>query len=139
MTRVLHFENDFTTTIASLAPPPQVNEPLMPGFIYTLVATLAGSIVSRNRGIILRTTVPAVFGISAAYAALPYTMRNVEELAGKYEDRYPEVKRVHGEVSERVRYYYETGKAHTAMTMQRGEGALEEARRKMQDWLRQGK
>lgn len=139
MTRVLHLENDFTSTIASLAPPPQANEPLMPGFIYTLVATLAGSIVSRNRGILLRTAVPAAFGLTAAYAALPYTMHNVEGLVSRYEERFPEVQRIHGEVNEKVRYFWETGKAHSAMTLQKGEDVLEEARRKMQDWVRQGK
>ena len=55
-------EKNFTNTIASLAPSPETGEQLLPGAIYVLVATLAGSIVSRNRGIFLRATVPLAVG-----------------------------------------------------------------------------
>lgn len=139
MTRSLNLERDFTATVASLAPPPQVNEPVVPGLIYTLVASLAGSIVTRNRGIILRTSVPVAFGLTAAYAALPHTMSNVEDLLGRYEDRYPEVKRVHSQLRERTQHIWETGKAHTGMTIARGEEALSDARKSVEDWVRQGK
>lgn len=58
-------ETDFTNTIASLAPGPETGEQLLPGLIYTLVATMAGSIVSRNRNFIIRATFPAAVGITA--------------------------------------------------------------------------
>lgn len=80
MKRAFTMEKDFTQTVASLAPPADSNEAVVPGAIYILVATLAGTIVSRNRGIILRTAVPLAFGTTAAYAALPLTMRNVGQL-----------------------------------------------------------
>ena len=132
-------ERDFTQTVASLAPPADSNEAVMPGVIYVLVATLAGSIVTRNRGIMLRTVVPLAFGTTAAYAALPLTMHNAGRLVERYESRYPQIQRVHSQMSEQTRYAWETGKAHTAMTIQRGESILDEARRKMEDWVRQGK
>lgn len=139
MKRVFALEKDFTQTVASLAPPADSHEAVMPGVIYVLVATLAGSIVSRNRGIVLRTAVPVAFGTTAAYAAIPITMRNVGNLYDSYEANYPEVQRRHRELNEQVRYIWETGKAHTAMTVQRTEGMFDEARSKMQDWVKQGK
>ena len=61
----------------------------MPGAIYVLVATMAGSIVSRNRNILLRATVPAAVGLGVAWAVLPVTMENVSALAWKYEEKAP--------------------------------------------------
>ena len=61
----------------------------MPGSLYVLVSAMAGSIVSRNRGIILRGTVPLAVGIGAGYMVLPYTMRNVGDLIWTYEERVP--------------------------------------------------
>lgn len=139
MKRAFALEKDFTQTVASLAPPTESNETVVPGLIYVLVATLAGSIVTRNRGIVLRTAIPLAFGTTAAYAALPITMRNVGELYERYESRYPEIQRVHRQMNEQTTWVWETGKAHTAMTVQRGENLLDEARKKMEDWVRQGK
>jgi len=61
MDSVLHLEESFTSTIASLAPPPQSGEKLMPGSLYVLVAAMTGSIVSRNRNVLLRATVPGSY------------------------------------------------------------------------------
>ena len=139
MKRAFAMERDFTQTIASLAPPAESNEAVMPGVIYVLVATLAGSIVSRNRGIVLRTMVPLAFGTTAAYAALPITMENVGELYRDYESKYPALHSKHAELNQRTRYIWETGKAHTLMTVERGTNMLDEAREKMEDWVKQGK
>ena len=139
MKRAFAVEKDFTQTVASLAPPADSDEAVMPGLIYVLVATLAGSIVTRNRGIILRTGVPLAFGTTAAYAAIPITMQNVGNLYERYESKYPEVHRMHKQMNEQSQYIWETSKAHSAMTVQRGEDLLNEARKKMEDWVRQGK
>ena len=66
MSRAFDLEHSFTSTVASLAPGRETNEKLMPGLIYVLVAGMAGSIVSRNRNILLRTSVPLALGIGAA-------------------------------------------------------------------------
>ena len=139
MSRAFSLENDFTDTLASLAPPRSANEPLLPGFIYIMVGTLAGSIVTRNRGILLRTFVPVTFGVATAYAVIPVTMQNVEGLVGRYEETYPRVKQAHEQTRERIERFWETGKAHTAMTVERGEGLLDEARKKMEEWVRKGR
>ncbi|KAF3480402.1 MICOS complex subunit [Arthroderma uncinatum] len=89
VSRVLHAESQFTSTIASLAPPRESGERLLPGGIYVLVSAMAGSIVSRNRGILLRTASPIAVGTIAAWSLLPITMRNVSDLVWKYEQKVP--------------------------------------------------
>ena len=139
MVRVFHLESSLSSTVASLAPPPSANEALLPGAIYILVASLSGSILTRNRGILLRVTVPLTFGLAAAYAVVPATMENVGELVWRYEERYPEVAKTHLRVRERVETIWETGKAHSTMTLQRGEEAVDEGRRKVEEWVGKGK
>ncbi|EGD93532.1 MICOS complex subunit [Trichophyton interdigitale] len=87
--RVLRAESQFTSTIASLAPPRESGERLLPGGIYVLVSAMAGSIVSRNRGILLRTASPIAVGTVAAWSLLPITMRNVSDLVWEYEKKVP--------------------------------------------------
>lgn len=139
MTGALRLEHSFTSTVASLAPPPTANEALVPGMIYVLVSAMAGSIITRNRNILLRATVPVIFGVTAGYVAIPVTMRNVGNLVWKYEEKYPVVRDTHLQIKERAQYIWETGKAHTGMTVSRTEGLLDEARTKMEDWVKKGK
>lgn len=138
-TRFLHLEHSFTSTIASLAPPRTANEELVPGLIYVLVATLAGTIVSRNRGILLRFAVPVAFGVGAGYAVIPVTMRNVGDLAWKYEQRFPVVRDAHLTVRERAERIWETGKSHTVMSVHMAEEKIDGARKGVEDWVKQGK
>lgn len=139
MTRALRLETSFTNTVASLAPPKTANEPLVPGLVYVLVATMAGSIVSRNRNFLLRATVPVLFGVGAGWAVIPYTMRNVGDLVWFYERKYPVVADTHLRIKEQTKHIYETGKAHTMGTIARAEGLVEEGREKMEGWVKRGK
>ena len=91
MDSFLHLENSFTSTIASLAPPPQSGEKLLPGTLYVLVAAMTGSIISRNRNIVLRGVVPLAVGIGAGWVFLPITMRNISDLLWKYEEKFPAI------------------------------------------------
>lgn len=138
LTRAFNLEHNFTSTIRSLAPPPQANEPLLPGFIYILVGTLSGSILTRNRGIFLRFSVPLAFGIGAARATLPHTTRNVGDLIWRYEERFPEVAKAHLRVKERVETFWETGKSHAQMGAGRLEEKVVEAREGVEEWVKQG-
>lgn len=139
MTQGLQLETSFANTIASLAPPLTANEPLVPGLAYVLVATLAGSIVSRNRTLLLRGAVPVLFGVATGYAVIPHTMRNVGELVWSFEKRYPVVADAHLRIRERARHVWDTGKAHTMGTVARAEGLIEEGREKVEGWVAQGK
>ena len=104
MSAFLTKEQNFTSTIASLAPAPQTGEQLLPGALYVLVASMAGSIISRNRNLILRAATPPAVGIGAAYVVLPNTMRNVGDLIWTFEERSEFVAvnhlRIRGAVSE---------------------------------------
>lgn len=80
-------EASIANTIASLAPPPQSGEKVLPGLIYVLVSTMAGNIVTRNRGIFLRTAFPLTTGVVAGWMLIPHTMQNVGDLIWEGEQK----------------------------------------------------
>jgi organizing structure protein 2 len=139
MTRFLHLESSFTSTIASLAPPRESNERLLPGGIYVLVAAMAGSIITRNRNILLRATVPVAAGIGAGYTVLPITTSNVGNLIWKYEEKYPVIRDNHLRVSQGVRHFLETGKAHSQMGLAMAEDRVVGVKEAVEQWVKQGK
>lgn len=139
MTRALHLEHSFTSTIASLAPPKETNEHLLPGGLYVLVAAMAGSIVSRNRNILIRATFPLAVGIGAGWIVLPHTMRNVGDLVWKFEERAPVVAinhlRVKGAVAEGWKQVKERGE----VTGKWADEKVKEAREAAEGWVRKGR
>ncbi|ORY15808.1 apolipo protein O-domain-containing protein [Clohesyomyces aquaticus] len=139
LTRALRLEHSFTSTVRSLAPPKESNEKLLPGMLYVLVASMAGSIVTRNRNILLRATVPAAIGLGAAYAVIPLTMKNVGDLAWTYEERFPALAEAHLQTKERMQRFVETGKAHTAMSLGMVTDKVGETREKLEDWVKKGR
>ncbi|KAJ5093228.1 hypothetical protein N7456_009089 [Penicillium angulare] len=138
LSRALHIENAFTNTVASLAPSPDSGERLTPGGVYVVVAAMAGSIVSRNRGIFLRTLSPLAFGTVAAYTLLPVTMKNVGELAWKYEKRFPAVADQHIALRERAEHIWYTGLAHSGMARHMMEDKIGETRKKLEELVSKG-
>lgn len=139
LTETLRLEHSFTSTIRSLAPPKESSEKLFPGALYVLVASMAGSIVTRNRNIVLRAAVPAVVGLAAAHAVLPITMRNVGDLAWRYEERFPVVADAHLRVRERVGHFIETGRAHAGMTVGMVEDKFADTRESLEGWVKKGR
>jgi organizing structure protein 2 len=139
LTETLRLEYSFTSTIRSLAPGKETGEKIFPGVLYVLVASMAGSIITRNRNIILRASVPAAIGVGAAYAVLPITMRNVGDLVWTYEERYPVLADAHLRTKARVSKFLETGKAHSQMSYYMVQDKVGEAREKMEDWVKKGK
>lgn len=138
LSRALHIENAFTNTVASLAPSPESGERLTPGGIYVVVAAMAGSIVSRNRGIFLRSLSPLAFGTVAAWTLLPVTMRNVSDLAWEYEKKFPAVANQHLAARERAEHIWYTGIAHSGMARQMMEDKIGEARKKLEQLVSKG-
>jgi len=67
-------ENEVKATVRQTVEP---TEPILAGSIYTAVATLAGTIVVRNRGIVLRTLTPLAFATAGFAYFLPVTSRNL--------------------------------------------------------------
>ncbi|RAO71935.1 uncharacterized protein BHQ10_007947 [Talaromyces amestolkiae] len=139
LSRVLRVENAFTNTIASLAPSPESGERLLPGGVYVIVSAMAGSIVSRNRGIILRSATPLAFGTIAAWTLLPVTMRNVSNLAWEYEKKVPVVADNHLKAHNYIQHVYTTGVAHSAMGRVMLEDKIGEAREYLEEWVRKGR
>ncbi|KAF1928954.1 uncharacterized protein M421DRAFT_420182 [Didymella exigua CBS 183.55] len=139
LTATLRLEHSFTTTLRSLAPPKESGERIFPGALYVLVAAMAGSIVSRNRNIVLRATVPAAVGLTAAYAVLPLTMNNVGNLAWSYEEKYPVVADAHLRTKARISHFIETGKAHTGMTVGMVQDKVHDVRDSMEGWVKKGR
>lgn len=139
MTRFLHLESSFTSTVASLAPSRESGERLLPGAIYVLVAAMAGSIVTRNRNILLRAAVPLGAGVGASYYVLPETRRNVGNLIWRYEEKFPVVRDNHLRIQEGVRHFIETGKAHSQMGLAMAEEKVEGVNDAVKGWIKQGK
>lgn len=139
LTSTLRLEHSFTSTLRSLAPPKESAEKIFPGALYVLVAAMAGSIVTRNRNIVLRATVPAAVGLTAAYAVLPITMTNVGNLVWSYEEKYPVIADTHLRTKARITHFIETGKAHAGMTAGIVQEKVHDVRDSMEGWVKKGR
>lgn len=138
LSRALNIENAFTNTVASLAPSADSGERLLPGGVYAVVAAMAGSIVSRNRGIFLRTASPLAFGTVAAWSLLPVNMRNVSDLVWEYEKRVPALADQHLLLREKAEHIWHTGIAHSGMARQQMEDKIGDARKKLEELVSRG-
>lgn len=139
MSRAFDLEHSFTSTIASLAPPRESNEKLMPGLIYVLVAGMAGSIAARNRNILLRTSLPLALGIGAAWTVIPVTMTNVSALVWKYEQKFPAVADAHVRTREGIEKGWTMTKLHAEIAQHKLVESVGEVREKVEGWVRKGK
>lgn len=111
----------------------------MPGSLYVLVAAMTGSIVSRNRNIVLRGLVPTVVGIGAGWVVLPHTMRNVGDLVWKYEQRFPAVADGHLRAREGIEKAWRMAKVHTKQVGNVVDEKVGGVRDAAEGWVRKGK
>ncbi|KAM3473448.1 hypothetical protein MY5147_004780 [Beauveria neobassiana] len=139
MDRAFGLEQSFTKTLASLAPSRESGEKLMPGAIYVLVAAMAGSIVARNRNVLLRATLPIAFGVGAGWAVLPVTMRNIADLAWTYEQRVPAVRDAHLQIREGLEKTASFARVHARLGVRLVDEKVTDAREIVEGWVRQGK
>ncbi len=139
MSSVLHQEKAFTQTIASLAPPPESHERIMPGALYVLVAAMTGSIISRNRNILLRASMPFALGLGAAWVVLPVTTRNVRDLVWTYEERAPLIAENHMRIRGAVEEGWRQTKARGEATKKWSDERVRESREAIEAWVRKGK
>lgn len=139
MSRILHAETSFTTTIANLAPPKESGEHLLPGLVYVLVAAMAGSIISRNRNILIRGTFPVAVGVAAGWYLLPVTMRNVGDLAWEYEKRVPGVAEGHAMVGGFAREAWRQTVVNGAVAKEWAERKVGEGREGVEGWVKKGR
>ncbi|KAK3941540.1 micos subunit MIC26 [Diplogelasinospora grovesii] len=139
MSRAFALEQSFTSTIASLAPPRESGERLMPGLVYVLVAGMAGSIVTRNRNILLRTSMPLALGVGCAWAVIPVTMTNVSNLLWQYEKKFPAVADAHVRTREGIEHAYHMAKVHTQIASEKVTETVRSARETVEGWVKKGK
>jgi organizing structure protein 2 len=139
LTETLRLEHSFTNTVRSLAPSRESGERVFPGALYVLVASMAGSIITRNRNILLRASVPVAVGITAANVVLPITTKNVGDLIWTYEERYPVLADTHLRMKNRISQFIETGKAHAQGTVGMVEGKLADTRENLEGWVKKGR
>ncbi|KAL7943455.1 apolipo protein O domain-containing protein [Trichoderma barbatum] len=139
MDSAFDLEQSFTRTIASLAPPRESGEKLMPGTIYVLVAAMAGSILTRNRSVVLRATLPFALGVGAGWTVLPITMRNVSDLAWKYEQKFPVVAESHIRLREGIQKGIHFAKVHREVGVQYVDDKVTNVREAVENWVAQGK
>lgn len=139
MDRAFNLEKSFTDTIASLAPPAESGETLMPGLVYVLVAAMAGSIVTRRSNILLRAAVPAAFGVGMGWTVLPVTMGNVSDLAWRYEQRFPVVAQGHIQAREGLRKAASFATVHTKLGRDVVDEKVKGVRESVEEWVRKGK
>lgn len=139
MDSAFNLEQSFTQTIASLAPSQESGERLMPGSIYVLVSAMAGSIITRNRNILLRATVPLALGIGASWTVLPVTSRNVSDLIWEYEKRVPVIAESHIRLRESVEKGASFARVHGRIGAQYVDEKVTDAREAMEGWVKQGK
>ena len=139
MSSALHQERAFTQTIASLAPPPETHERIMPGALYVLVAAMAGTIISRNRNILLRATVPIAVGIGAAWVVLPVTSRNVGDLIWTYEEKAPIISLNHLRIRGVIEESWKQAKVRGEATKKWSDEMVKESREAVEGWLKKEK
>ena len=110
----------------------------MPGALYILVASMAGSIISRNRNVLLRATTPAAVGVGAAYLVLPHTMQNVGDLIWTFEEKSEIIAvnhlRIRGAAVEAVKQAKIRGEKTRAWS----EGVIRGGRELVETWVRKG-
>ncbi|KAH0536905.1 hypothetical protein FGG08_006243 [Glutinoglossum americanum] len=139
MSRLLDIESNFTNTVASLAPPKESGEKLLPGVLYTLVSSMAGSIVARNRNILVRGIFPVAVGVGAGWVFLPITMRNVGDLVWRWEEKVPAISETHLRVRNSTEHAWHMTKTHWDLGVNRISEFVSDGREKVQEWVRKGK
>lgn len=139
MDRAFNLEQSFTNTIASLAPPRESGEKLMPGAVYVLVAAMAGSIVTRRSNILFRAAAPLAFGVGAGWTVLPVTMRNVSDLTWHYEQKFPAVAESHLKVREGISRGVSFARVHSELGVRYMDEKVTDVRETMEGWVKKGK
>ena len=100
---------------------------------------MAGSIVARNRGVLVRASAPLALGVGTGWVVMPYTMRNVGDAVWRVEERWPAVATTHLRVREGI----EKGVGMVRRTGARGGEFVNETvtgtREAVEGWVKKGK
>jgi len=111
----------------------------MPGALYVLVAAMTGSIISRNRNILLRASVPLALGLGTAWVVLPVTTRNVGDLVWTYEKRAPFIAENHMRIRGAIEEGWRQAKTRGEATKEWSDERVRESREAIEAWVRKSK
>ena len=100
---------------------------------------MAGSIVTRNRNILVRASVPAAVGLGAAWLLLPVTARNVADLVWTYEERVPLIALNHLRVRGAVKGGVEESQRIYSQVREAVEAGVKDGREAVEGWVSKGK
>lgn len=103
-----------------------------------LVSAMAGSIVSRNRGIFLRASTPLAVGTIAAWTLLPVTMGNVSDLVWEYEKKIPAVAEQHIRIRTMAEQSVYHARAHSGYARTWMEDKIGDGRQTLEKWVSKG-
>ena len=131
-------ENNITSTIADLAPDPRTGEKVLPGAIYVVVAGMAGSIITRNRNILLRASVPVALAVGASNYLLPHTSANIGALVWRWEQRFPVVADGHLRARRAVTKSVEDAQRATFDARRQLDDGVRRTRQTLEDWVKKG-
>ncbi|KAL7268400.1 hypothetical protein RUND412_008979 [Rhizina undulata] len=134
----LSYEHSITSTLASLAPPKESAEKVLPGAIYVAVATMAGSIVVRRRMWPVRAITPVAVGLAAGWYFLPETMTNVGALVWEYEKKVPEVAKTHLEIRKAVEETLRETKKAACESRKVVDETVAKGRSTVESWVKKG-
>ena len=111
----------------------------MPGALYVLVSAMAGSIVVRNRNILLRATAPVALGLTAGWVLIPHTMRNVGDLVWQFEEKAPVIALNHLRVSGAAEEGYRQIRQRSKSLGEWADERVSNGREAVEGWVRKGR
>ncbi|ORY93409.1 apolipo protein O-domain-containing protein [Syncephalastrum racemosum] len=93
------FEQDVKNTVQQTV---DKDEDILPNGLYVGVAALAGTIIARNRNIIIRFATSTALAVGTSYYLLPKTTHNVTVQYEKFESQYPQLQAAHKSINDSV-------------------------------------
>lgn len=111
----------------------------MPGCLYVLVAAMCGTIISRNRNILLRSIVPLAVGIGAGWVVLPLTMHNISDLLWTYEEKFPVLAENHLRTRKGIERSWELARIHKDGAVRIVDEKIVQGREAIEGWVKKGK
>ncbi|EIE78443.1 hypothetical protein G6F46_008536 [Rhizopus delemar] len=123
-------ENEVTTNIKNTI---DKDEELYPNALYVGVAALAGTIIARNRNIVLRFLTSTTLAVGTSYYLLPKTTSNVFQHLERLEKRYPQLQAAHQSVKDSVDDVYK----QIDNTVVQLRGAVDENATKLREQIEQ--
>lgn len=100
---------------------------------------MAGSIVARNRNIVVRAFFPLTVGIAAGWALIPVTMANTADLIWQYEKKAPIIADAHLEIRKAAISAWQSARKNTEAARQWTDEKAVQSRAGIEEYVGKGK